>query len=498
MLPVSVATPLPEKAEADGDGVDPSLGEGACVVVPEAPTLLLPASGDPVPAPLLLPQRLALPNGDRVGFVLRVPLRDPLAQELALPGPCEKDGVVLLQAEGEASCESVAEAEGEAVLQPVGGAALGDAAPLDALVAEGVGDAAAVPLLAPPWLAVGLPDALALAQLLPKAVGDSDARGEGEGCPEALRSGDAVSAKDGEADGVPAPGEAVCGSAVPVGEGRADTDGATLVEGWALAAGEALAPLLRVPLAVGVEGRLAVGVGEKDGEADGDAERSAGLGEGGPLSLGAAVRVAEATVLPLKEGGASLGDAVAPMEALAQGDPRAEGETAPVAVTAAVAAAEGVAGAVARALALPSPLRDAERLSSELALKLALLLAQPLALGLLHPVGEGEAHAEGGAVTEGEPVAALLREGDADAPAERVAPPLLLPPAPVVDAQLEGDALLDGDAEGEAQPEARGVAEVERVSPDPEARADALPQAVMELLREGEALLDAQREAEPL
>jgi len=404
---------------------------------------------------------------------------------------------VLLQAEGEASSESVAEAEGEAVLRPVGGG-LGDAALLSAVVAEGVGDRAAVLLLAPPWLAVGLPDTLALAQLLPKAVSDSETRGEGEGCLEALCSGDAESDIDGKIDAVPPPREAVCGSAVPVGEGRVETDGATLVEGRALAAEEELAPLLRVPLAVSAGGRLAVGGGEKDGVAGGVAEKRAGLGEGDPLSLPAAVRVAEEKVLPLKEGGASLGDVVGLNDALAQGDPRVEDETAPVAVTTAVTAVEGVAGAVARALALPPPLRDAARLSSELALKLALLLAQLLALGLLHPVGEGEAHAEGSAVTDGEPVAALLREGDADAPAERVAPPLLLPPSPVMDAQLEDDALLDGDAEGEAQLEAREEGEVERVSPDPEARADALPQAVTELLREEEALLDAQREVEPL
>ena len=87
VLAVSVATPLPEKTDADGDGVVPSLGEGVCVAVPETPMLLLPISGVLVPAPLLVPQRLALLNGDCVRHALRGPLRDPLAQQLALPGP---------------------------------------------------------------------------------------------------------------------------------------------------------------------------------------------------------------------------------------------------------------------------------------------------------------------------------------------------------------------------------------------------------------------------
>ena len=91
-------------------------------------------------------------------------------------------------------------------------------------------------------------------------------------------------------------------------------------------------------------------------------------------------------------------------------------------------------------------------------------LPQALALGV--------AHSEGGCVVlgvesndaEGEPLVAELREGDADAHGEGV-PPLLPLPTPVADAQPERETLLEGEAVGEAQLEARAVTDAERDEP---------------------------------
>lgn len=342
------------------------VGDGVSIALLEASALALPASKLLVAPALLLPLWLPLASGDCEGLTVRNPLLDTQALPLAVPNPGDGEEVPLLQGEGDIVIVSAADAEGDAVLETVS-SELGEAVLLP--ICEGEAVVEAVPVLLPPsGLIVGVPNKLALPPLLREAASDGEPR-DGEGCAEApLPSGDAVAGIDGEAVAEdPASGEAVGGPAVPVGEGRADSDGARVVESWPLMVGEGLAPPLREPLTEGAGERLAEGGVEEEGDAGGDAVVSADEGEGCPLSLLASERVAVWEALPLYEGGAMLGDAVGTPDVLAVGDKRAVEELAAEAVATAVTAADGEGGAVVSALKLPPaappPLPDAVRLS---------------------------------------------------------------------------------------------------------------------------------------
>lgn len=205
------------------------VGEGVSIALPEAPALELPASKLLVAPALLLPPWLPLASGDCEGLTVRKPLLDTQALPLAVPNPSDGEEESLLHGEGDVEIVGAVDAEGDAVLDTVS-SELGDAVLLPICEGEVVDDA--VPELLPPsGLIVGVPMTLALPLPLREAASDGEPR-DGEGCAEApLPCGDAVAGIDGGAVAEdPAPGEAVGGSALPVGEGRAEGDVKMVVE----------------------------------------------------------------------------------------------------------------------------------------------------------------------------------------------------------------------------------------------------------------------------